>query len=98
MMKEETDTPEFWDHYNQLLKGRSPVAVKRNFEALILSYFESDAYEKLKPRTKSDYRKYIGHIRTIWGQKTHKRLKHTTSTSCTARMRRTGGKLITLCR
>lgn len=69
MMKEERDTPEFWDHYNRLLKGRETVPAKRNFEALILSYFESDAFKKLKPRTKADYRKYIGHIRAIWGTK-----------------------------
>ncbi len=69
MMKEEPGTPEFWDHYNRLLKGREPIPVKRNFEALILSYYESEAYKKLKPRTKADYRKYIGHIRTIWGAK-----------------------------
>lgn len=69
MMKEEPGTPDFWDHYNSLLKGREPIPVKRNFEALILCYFESDAFKKLKPRTKSDYRKYIGHIRTIWGTK-----------------------------
>lgn len=69
MMKEEPGTPEFWDHYNLLLKGREPVSAKRNFEALILSYYESDGYKKLKPRTKSDYRKYISHIREIWGDK-----------------------------
>lgn len=69
MMKEDLETPEFWDHYNRLLKGRDPIAVKRNFEALILSYFESDAYKKLKPRTQADYRKYISHIRMIWGEK-----------------------------
>lgn len=62
-------SPEFWNHYNRLLKGREPVPAKRNFEGLILSYFESDAFKKLKPRTKADYRKYIGHIRTIWGAK-----------------------------
>mgnify|MGYP003613556775 FL=1 len=69
MMKEEPGTPEFWDHYNLLLKGREPVPVKRNFEALILSYYESEGFKKLKPRTKGDYQKYIGHIRTIWGAK-----------------------------
>ncbi|WP_299842184.1 tyrosine-type recombinase/integrase [uncultured Roseovarius sp.] len=69
MMKEEFGTPEFWDHYNRLLKGREPTPIKRNFEALILSYFESDGYKKLKPRTKADYRKYIEHIRKIWGNK-----------------------------
>jgi integrase len=69
MMKEEPGTTEFWDHYNQLLKGREQAPSKRNFETLILSYFESDAFKKLKPRTKSDYRKYIEHIRTIWGTK-----------------------------
>jgi len=69
MMKEEPGTPEFWDHYNRLLKGREPTPAKRNFEALILSYYESDAFKKLKPRTKADYRKYIGHIRAIWGTK-----------------------------
>jgi integrase len=69
MMKEEPGTPEFWDHYNRLLKGREPVPAKRNFEALILSYYESDAFKKLKPRTKADYQKYIGHIRAIWGTK-----------------------------
>ncbi|MEM1079662.1 MAG: hypothetical protein AAGI09_14170 [Pseudomonadota bacterium] len=69
MMKEEPGTPEFWDRYKQLLKGREPVPAKRNFEALILSFYESDAFKKLKPRTKSDYRKYIGHVRTIWGAK-----------------------------
>ncbi|RAP40204.1 integrase [Rhodovulum viride] len=69
MMKEEPGTPEFWDHYNALLKGREPVPSKRNFEALILSYYESDAFKKLKPRTKADYQKYISHIRSIWGTK-----------------------------
>ncbi len=69
MMKEEPGTPEFWDHYNRLLKGRESAPSKRNFEALILSYFESDAFQKLKPRTKSDYRRYIEHIRKIWGTK-----------------------------
>ena len=69
MMQEEPGTPEFWDHYNRLLKGREPTPAKRNFEALILSYYESDAFKKLKPRTKSDYRKYISHIRSIWGSK-----------------------------
>lgn len=69
MMKEEPGTPEFWDHYNLLLKGREPAPVKRNFEALILSYYESEGFKKLKPRTKRDYQKYIGHIRTIWGAK-----------------------------
>ncbi|MEH6834330.1 site-specific integrase [Falsihalocynthiibacter arcticus] len=69
MMKEIPGTPDFWDHYNGLIKGRKPVSSKRNFEALILSYYESDAYKKLKPRTKSDYRRYISHIRTIWGAK-----------------------------
>lgn len=69
MMKEELGTPEFADHYSQLLKGREPTPINRNFEALILSYFESNAYKKLKPRTKADYRKYIGHIREIWGAK-----------------------------
>jgi integrase len=69
MINEDLGTPEFWDHYNRLLKGRDPIAIKRNFEALILSYFESDAYKKLKPRTQADYRKYISHIRMIWGEK-----------------------------
>src|SRR6056297_3262830 len=70
MMHEEVGSPEFWDHYNRLLKGKpAPAPVKRNFEALILSYFESDAYKKLKPRTQSDYRRYISHIRQIWGDK-----------------------------
>ncbi|MEM0978418.1 MAG: tyrosine-type recombinase/integrase [Pseudomonadota bacterium] len=69
MMKEEPGTSEFWDHYNRLLKGRDPRPTKRNFEALILSYFESDAFKKLKPRTKADYKKYIHHIRQIWGSK-----------------------------
>jgi integrase len=69
MMKEKPGTQEFWDHYQRLLKGRAPVATKRNFEQLILSYFESDSYRKLKPRTQADYRKYIEHIRGIWGKK-----------------------------
>lgn len=68
-MREEPGTPEFWDHYNRLLKGRESIPVKRNFEALILSYDESDAFAKLKPRTKADYRKYIGHICEIWSTK-----------------------------
>lgn len=69
MINEDFGTPEFWDHYNRLIKGRDPIVVKRNFEALILSYFENDAYKKLKPRTQADYRKYISHIREIWGEK-----------------------------
>ncbi len=56
-------------HYNCLLRGREPIPSKRNFESLALSYFESEAFTKLKPRTKADYRKYIEHIRTIWGSK-----------------------------
>jgi len=70
MMHEEVGSPEFWDHYNRLLRGKpAPKPVKRNFEALIKSYFQSDAYKKLKPRTKSDYRRYMSHIREIWGDK-----------------------------
>lgn len=69
MMKEEPGTPEFFEHYNRLLRGREPLPTKRNFETLILSYYESEAFKKLSPRTKSDYRRYIEHIRTIWGQK-----------------------------
>ena len=67
MMPEEFGTEEFWDHYNRLLKGQVKIPSKRTFEGLALSYFESDAWTKLKPRTKSDYRKYIEHIRQIWG-------------------------------
>ncbi|MFT7594456.1 MAG: integrase [Paracoccaceae bacterium] len=69
MIKEEPLSPEFWDHYNGLLRGRKPIPSQRNFESLALSYFESEAFRKLKPRTKSDYRKYIEHIRKIWGTK-----------------------------
>lgn len=69
MMKEEVGSPAFWDHYNRLLKGREPVPAKRNFESLILSYYESDAFKQRKPRTKADYQRYISHIRTIWGDK-----------------------------
>lgn len=69
MMKEEYGSPEFWEHYNILLRGREPVPAKRNFEALIRSYYDSEAFKKLKPRTKADYRKYIEHIRLIWGLK-----------------------------
>lgn len=69
MMKEEPGSIEFWDHYQRLLKGREPIPSKRTFESLALSYFESDAYKKLKPRTKADYRKYIEHIRKVWGSK-----------------------------
>lgn len=68
MMHEEPGTPEFWEHYSRLLNGREPVPTKRNIEALILSYYESDAFKKLKPRTQADYRKYISHIRKIWGR------------------------------
>lgn len=76
MMHEEPGTPEFWDHYNRLLKGKpAPAPVKRNFEALILSHYESDAYKKLKPRTRSDYRRYISHIREIWGEKDPARIE-----------------------
>jgi len=76
MMHEEAGTPEFWDHYNRLLKGKpAPAPVKRNFEALILSYYESDAYKKLKPRTRSDYRRYISHIREIWADKDPARIE-----------------------
>ncbi len=76
MIQEEAGTPEFWDHYNRLLKGKpAPAPVKRNFEALILSYYESDAYKKLKPRTRSDYRRYISHIREIWADKDPARIE-----------------------
>lgn len=67
MMKEEFGSPEFWDHYNRLLKGREPLPTKRNFKTLRLSYVESDAFKRLKPRTKRDYQKYMEHIISIWG-------------------------------
>lgn len=69
MMKEEIGSDEFWDHYQRLLKGSALAPNQRNFETLIQSYFESDSFRKLKPRTKADYRKYIDHIRKIWGTK-----------------------------
>lgn len=69
MLKEPFGTPEFWDRYNQLLRARPEGPSNRSFETLILSYFESDGFRKLKPRTKADYRKYIEHIRSIWGAK-----------------------------
>jgi len=75
MMKEELGSPDFWDHYNRLLKGRETIPTKRNFEALALSYFESDSWRKLKPRTKADYQKYIEHIRKIWGDKDPQRIE-----------------------
>lgn len=75
MMKEDAGSLEFWDHYSLLLKGKEPINTNHNFEALILSYFESNAFKKLKPRTKSDYRKYIQHIREIWGTKDPKRIE-----------------------
>ncbi|MTH65866.1 site-specific integrase [Paracoccus shanxieyensis] len=67
MMKEEPGSPEFWDHYNRLLKGREPIPTKRTFKTLRLSYVESDSFTQLKPRTKQDYQKYMDHIMEIWG-------------------------------
>ena len=67
MMKEEFGSPEFWDHYNRLLKGREPLPTKRNFKTLRLSYVESDAFNRLKPRTQCDYQKYMEHVISIWG-------------------------------
>lgn len=72
MMKEEFDTPEFWDHYNRLRRQEKPVVEKpskRTFETLILSYYKSPQFTGRKPRTKKDYRLYIGHIRKIWGDR-----------------------------
>lgn len=69
MMKEAPGTSEFWDHYNLLLKGRPTIPAKRNFEALVLSYYDSEAFAKRKPRTKKDYKTYMDHIRKIWGDK-----------------------------
>ena len=68
MMKEEFGSPDFWDHYNRLIKGREPLPTKRTIETLALSYFESDAFKKLKPRTQADYRKYIEHIRAHFAE------------------------------
>jgi len=93
MMHEEAGTPEFWDHYNRLLKGKpAPAPVKRNFEALILSYYESDAYKKLKPRTRSDYRRISATFVRSGPTKTRRGSKPITSTNCTAPMRITSGK------
>ncbi|SEK52058.1 Site-specific recombinase XerC [Roseovarius nanhaiticus] len=69
MIKEEFGTAEFWEHYHRLLKVRQGQPGKRTFETLILSYYESDAYRAKKPRTKADYRRYMEHIRKIWGEK-----------------------------
>lgn len=98
MMKEEFGTPEFWDHYNRLIKGREPVPVKRTIETLALSYFESDAFKKLKPRTQADYRKYIEHIRRTWGDKNRRSSKPITSMPCIGRMQSTGGRRTIWCR
>ncbi|MCT4553275.1 MAG: tyrosine-type recombinase/integrase [Pelagimonas sp.] len=70
MMKEAFGSAEFWEHYNRLVNGAPAVSSgRRTFENLILSYYKSKKFEKLKPRTKQDYRTYIGHIREIWGEK-----------------------------
>ncbi|WP_343501942.1 MULTISPECIES: site-specific integrase [Roseobacteraceae] len=69
MMKEKPGSPEFWDHYNRLLKGRAALPSKRTFDTLILSYYESESCKTRKPRTKADYRKHMEHIRKIWGKK-----------------------------
>lgn len=94
MMKEEPGTPEFWDHYNRLLKARDPIPAKRSFETLILRYYESDAFRRLKPRTKADYRKYINHICKIWGAKDPAKIKLIIFTNCTATTLTAGGKPI----
>ncbi|MEM9045026.1 MAG: tyrosine-type recombinase/integrase [Pseudomonadota bacterium] len=75
MMKEEPFSEEFWENYNRLRKGRGSKPSTRNFETLALSYFESEQYKKLKPRTQKDYRKYIEHIRKIWGDRDPQRLE-----------------------
>lgn len=75
MMKEAPGSTEFWEHYNRLLKGRELPPSKRNFESLIFSYYESDAFKKLKPRTQSDYRRYMSHIRSIWATKDPRKIE-----------------------
>lgn len=77
MMKEQPGTPEFFEHYQRLLKGkeREVVQTKRTFTVLAQSYFGSEEFKRRKPRTKKDYKKYIDHILEIWGDKDPARIE-----------------------
>ena len=68
-IQSEFGTPEFWQEYADILGGeKQPARVSsRTFEALIKSYHASPRYERLKPRTASDYDKYLGFFQERMG-------------------------------
>lgn len=80
MMRETLGSTEFWDHYNRLIKGKPAASPdihlsSRSFSRLAEDYYRSDAFIRLKPRTKLDYQRYIDHIIKIWGDKDPRKIE-----------------------
>ncbi|MCA0997960.1 tyrosine-type recombinase/integrase [Alloyangia pacifica] len=54
-------SPEFDRQYWEVLNGRG-VEAKTSFKVLVASYRSSDRWEKLRPRTRSDYEKVLSYV------------------------------------
>lgn len=51
--------PAFYAEYATILNGTAPKPKAFLVEGLVISYYESKKFQRLKPRTKKDYRKYL---------------------------------------
>lgn len=58
-MISEPGTPQFAAEYARLMQGVQPLPKTRDFKSLVRSYFASDRYRKLSPRTAQDYDKIL---------------------------------------
>jgi site-specific recombinase XerD len=74
----EPDTQEFSKRYWELRSGKSPVATKTSWDALIESYYQSPRFRRLGKGTQANYRRHCEEIRHKNGPKDMKsfRRKH----------------------
>jgi hypothetical protein len=66
----EFGSPEFFSclaEFEREAKAKAEVAAKPNtLKALILSYKDTDAFQDLAPRTRSDYEKVFSFLEPLW--------------------------------
>lgn len=58
----------FYAEYATILNGTAPKPKAFLVSGLIASYYKSSKYQSLKPRTKSDYSKYLSRLETNAGE------------------------------
>lgn len=72
------DSEEYDREYWRLMRGGGDTARKITFEKLILSYKQSPKWERLAPRTKSDYSKVLEYIHDTVGKKDPTKMRRST--------------------